>query len=205
MPESDAALWTRSSGARPPHISELEQLVSCEFRKYARCASRYLDNIHDAEDAVQDALLSAYQHLSTFRGQSKLSTWVTTIVINAARAQRRRYKPSVSYEQLLETSDSPMRVAKLSRDRRPGPEEICAGSELSHLLLKFVDQLAPIYRTAVYLFHIRGLNTEDASRLLGIPVPTFKAHLVRARKQLRQKIRENVSLRYRKAPFDASK
>ena len=202
MLPSDAALPTQTPGLSPSRVTELEQLASCEFRRYARRARRYLDNIHDAEDAVQDALLSAYQHLSTFRSQAKLSTWVTTIVINAARARRRRHKPSLSYEQILETSESPMLVAKFSQDGRPSPEEIYAGNELSHLLLTLVDQLAPIYRTAVYLFHIQGLNTEAASSALGIPVPTFKAHLVRARKQLRQKIKESVSLRSRNAPYD---
>jgi RNA polymerase sigma-70 factor, ECF subfamily len=204
MLSSEVAIRSLSAGAPPAHLPELEQLVSREYRTFTRRAARYLDNSHDAEDAVQDALLSAYQHLSTFKNQSKLSTWLTTIVINAARAQRRRRKPGFSYEQLLEAVERPALIVKLSQDKRPSPEEIHGRNEVSHLLLAFVDQLSPIYRRAVYLFYFYGLNTADASDALGIPVPTFKAQLGRARKQLRQRIQESVNLRSRKAPFDAS-
>ena len=205
MQSFEGAFQSPSPGPPPANQPELEQLVSREYKKFTRRAGRYLENFHDAEDAVQDAMLSAYQHLSTFKNQSKLSTWLTTIVINDARAQRRRRKPGLSYEQLLETVESPALITKLSQDSRPGPEEIHGRNEVSHLLLAFVDQLSPIYRRAVYLFYFHGLNTADASDALGIPVPTFKAQLGRARKQLRQKIHETVGLRARKAPFDASR
>ena len=61
--------------------------------------------------------------------------------------------------------------------------------------MTFVDQLSPIYRRVVYLFYFHGLNTADASDALGIPVPTFKAHLMRARKHLRNRINELVHLK----------
>jgi RNA polymerase sigma-70 factor (ECF subfamily) len=204
MLSSEVTVQSPSSGVPPANLPELEYLVSSEYRKFTRRAARYLDNFHDAEDAVQDALLSAYQHLSTFKNQSKLSTWLTTIVINAARAKRRKRKPGLSYEQLLEAVESPALVAKLSQDKRPSPEEIHGRNEVSHHLLAFVDQLSPIYRRAVYLFYFDGLNTTDASDALGIPVPTFKAQLGRARKQLRKRIHETVGLRSRNAPLDSS-
>ena len=205
MQSFECAFQSPSPGPPPANRPELEVLVSREYRKFTRRANRYLENFHDAEDAVQDAMLSAYQHLSTFKNQSKLSTWLTSIVINAARAKRRRRKPGLSYEQLLETVESPALIKKLLQDIRPGPEEIHGRNEVSHLLLAFVDQLSPIYRRAVYLFYFHGLNTADASDALGIPVPTFKAQLGRARKQLRQRIHETAGLRTRKAPFDASR
>ena len=205
MLSSEVAVQSHARGVPPANLPELEHLVSREYRKFTRRAGRYLDNFHDAEDAVQDALLSAYEHLATFKNHSKLSTWLTTIVINAARAQRRRRKPGLSYEQLLENVENPGLIAKLSQDNRPGPEEIHGHNELSHLLLAFVDQLSPIYRRAVYLFYFQGLNTADASDALGIPVPTFKAQLGRARKQLRRKIDETGDPRSRRTPFDASR
>lgn len=178
-----------------PHLPELQHLVSSEFRRFTRRASRYLENFHDAEDAVQDALLSAYQHLSTFKNRSKLSTWLTTIVINAARAKRRRRRFTLSYEQLLETNTNPVLATKLSKDSRPSPEEVYGRNELGHLLFMFVDQLSPIYRRAIYLFYVDGLNTTDASDAIGIPVPTFKAHLLRAREQLRKMAKGTVTSR----------
>ena len=57
---------------------------------FYRSAFRYLGNAADAEDAVQDALLSAHKHLGQFRGQARISTWLTAIVINSARMQLRK-------------------------------------------------------------------------------------------------------------------
>jgi len=69
---------------------ELDTVVSRYLPMFYKRAFRFLGNVPDAEDAVQDALLSAYKHLGQFRGQAQLSTWLTTIVTNAARMQLRR-------------------------------------------------------------------------------------------------------------------
>src|ERR1700735_5750864 len=70
--------------------SEMDVLVSRYGPSFYRTAFRYLGNAADAEDAVQEALLSAYKHVSQFRRQARISTWVTAIVINSARTQLRR-------------------------------------------------------------------------------------------------------------------
>lgn len=202
---TEFAIQSVAYGNRTPNLTELEHLASAEYRIFVRRASRYLNNFHDAEDAVQDALLSAYQHLAAFKNESKLSSWLTTIVINAARVQLRRRKPNHSYEQLVESQENPALVARVSQDNRPSPEEIQGCNELNALLVTFVDQLSPIYRRAVYLFYFHGLNTADASGVLGIPVPTFKARLRRAREQLRKRIQGTIRLKFRKAPFEVSR
>jgi hypothetical protein len=69
---------------------ELDCVVSRYLPMFYKRALRFLGNAPDAEDAVQDALLSAYRHLGQFRGQAQLSTWLMTIVTNAARMHRRR-------------------------------------------------------------------------------------------------------------------
>jgi RNA polymerase sigma-70 factor, ECF subfamily len=185
----------------PSCLYELERLVSDDLERYTRQAKRYLDWHQDAEDAVQDALLLAYEHLGTFRNQAKLSTWLTTIVINAARSRRRRRKPHNSYEYLLDSVESPMLIANISRDKRPDSEEVYAREEMCMLLTRLVDGLSPIYRTAVYQFNVNGLNT-DASSALGFPISTFKAHLLRARQKLRHRIEDSAGLQLRNAPIE---
>lgn len=69
---------------------ELDDVVSRKGPMFYKRAFRYLGSVPDAEDAVQDALLSAYKHLSQFRGEAQMSSWLTAIVINVARAQLRR-------------------------------------------------------------------------------------------------------------------
>lgn len=169
-------------------LAKLEQLASRDFKKHTARAYRYLGNVHDAEDAVQEALLSAFIHLSDFKSQAKLSTWITSIVINAARAQRRRRKPELSYEQLLESIESTTLHSKLTQDKRPTPENICARNEMFNLVAQMSEQLPPVYRRAIHLCLKQGLNTIAASDTLEIPVSTFKSQLGRARKELQLRI-----------------
>jgi len=74
---------------RDQEIQELTNIFSGRLPSLTRIALRMVGNAEDAEDAVQDAFLSAYAQLDQFRGQAKISTWLTTIVINAARMKVR--------------------------------------------------------------------------------------------------------------------
>src|SRR5260370_33881052 len=78
---------------------ELDCVVSRYLPMFYKRALRFLGNVPDAEDAVQDALLSAYIHLGQFRGQAQLSTWLMTIVTNAALMQLRRRSGYFSLDQ----------------------------------------------------------------------------------------------------------
>src|SRR3954469_23614056 len=69
---------------------QLQDVLSRSLPSFRRNALRYLSNTADAEDAVQDALLSAYKHLDQFRGQAQMSTWLNAIVSNCARMQLRK-------------------------------------------------------------------------------------------------------------------
>jgi hypothetical protein len=80
-------------------VQQLQDILATRLPSLHRRASRLLGNTSEAEDAVQDALLSAYMHLEQFEGRAQLSTWLNAIVINSARMHlrmRRRYVPCVS-------------------------------------------------------------------------------------------------------------
>ena len=98
---------------------------------FYRSAFRYLGNAADAEDAVQDALLSAYKHIGQFRGQARISTWLSAIVINSALMQlrRRSRQPQVSLDEQNPEQESHALCDRLP-DRGPTPEETCRGAEL---------------------------------------------------------------------------
>ena len=76
-------------------IQEFRNIVARQLDSFRAIALRHLRNHADAEDAVQDALLSAYAHLDQFKGQAQMSTWLTTIVINAARLKLRQRSRNV--------------------------------------------------------------------------------------------------------------
>jgi len=77
------------------NVQELTDVITHHLARFRRIALGHLSNVADAEDAVQDALLSALTHVHQFRGQAKMSTWLTTIVINSARMKLRRRLTSV--------------------------------------------------------------------------------------------------------------
>ena len=77
-------------GSHDERKRELEKVLAHHPPSFHRYALRHLGNAADAEDAVGDALLSAYVHLDQFKGQARMSTWVATIVLNSARMQLRR-------------------------------------------------------------------------------------------------------------------
>src|SRR5436853_3504807 len=120
--EADRQVNDRAPGANP---EELDSVVSRYLPAFYRRAFRHLGNVQDAEDAVQDALLSAHIHLSQFRGQAQLSTWVTTIVINAARMQLRRRRQSPSHVPLDQQCGEAecVRRSDMIPDLWPGPQE----------------------------------------------------------------------------------
>jgi RNA polymerase sigma-70 factor (ECF subfamily) len=177
------------------NVEELESLVSKDLPKFYRRAFRQLGNAHDAEDAVQDALLSAYQHLSQFKGQAQLSTWLTMIVINASRMQRRRRRGShVSLDQQINEEGGTTTLLDAFPDDGPDPEEICRYTELRERLSELVEQLTPSLRRAFQLRHVDGLSTREAAEVLGVAEGTVKAQLARARAKLIRLMREALGM-----------
>lgn len=165
------------------HAEELDSVVSRYLPMFYKRAFRFLGNATDAEDAVQDALLSAYKHLGQFRGQAQLSTWLTTIVSNAARMQLRRRRGSyLSLDE--EQGEDGLTFSERLPDSKPSPEEVCATAEARDRLVEGVKQLSPKLRQAFQLRDIDGLTTKEAALVLGVPQGTVKAQLARARAKL---------------------
>jgi len=163
------------------------QILSSGLPSLYRGAYRLLRNAADAEDAVQDALLAAYTHLDQFRGQSKMSSWLTAIVHNSARMQLRGRPHCVHVpldEQIGEVQESP-RSWRLA-DCRPSPEDEYRNTELGRRLSYFQTQLTPTLRKTFQLRDIDGLSIRETARILGVPHGTVKARSARARKKLTQ-------------------
>jgi RNA polymerase sigma-70 factor, ECF subfamily len=171
------------SGVFCERAQELDGVVSRYLPMFYQRAFRFLGNATDAEDAVQDALLSAYKHLGQFRGQAQLSTWLTTIVTNAARMQlRRRRRSYLSPDE--EQGQDGLTFSQRLADSKPSPEEVCSTAEARDLLVEGVKQLSPTLRKAFQLCDIDGLTTKEAALVLGVPQGTVKAQLARARAKL---------------------
>ena len=166
---------------------EIQDVLRLNMSSFYRRAYRYLGNAADAEDAVQDALLSACRHLDQFKGESKMSTWLTTIVINSALTQLRRRPRQIHTSLDEQLGDEPgYSVSELLADNRSTPEDQCIKSELHGHLMRLVEELPPSLGKAFRLRDIEGLTTSEAAQILGVADVTVKAQVSRARAKLRQ-------------------
>lgn len=169
-------------------------ILSSELPMLYRGAYRLLGNEADAEDALQDALLAAYTHLDQFKGKSRLSTWMTTIVHNRARMQMRTRRGHVLVPLDNQTADEQPLCERLA-DHRPSPEHECSNSELRERLRCAHRQLSPTLRRAFQLRDIDGLSIQEAAQILSVPTGTVKAQSARARKKVMELLRRTLRRR----------
>jgi RNA polymerase sigma-70 factor (ECF subfamily) len=161
----------------------VEELFSCYSAMLYRVALRKLGNEADAEDAVQDALLSAYKHLDQFKGTSHISTWLTSIVLNSARMQLRR-RSNNRFVPLDMYDARGLDFSETFADDSPDPEEILRKTQLREVLERSMQRLSPRIRAAFRLRVVDGLSTREAAERMGISEGTLKARLFRALKQI---------------------
>jgi RNA polymerase sigma-70 factor (ECF subfamily) len=170
--------------------AELNKLFASCMPRLERTARQILRNLEDSEDALQEGLLQAFRNLNQFQGRSAFSTWLHSIVKNAARTHVRKMKcrPQCSSEtELLDGSESTLE--ELSVDPGLSPEEECARRERSRILLEVVQELPSRFQAVVHLCDIDGLDGKDAARKLGITKTALKTSLFRARRLACQRIR----------------
>lgn len=168
------------------HVEELRELITCNSPRFRRIALAHLGNLDEAEDALQDALLSALTHVNQFRGQAKMSTWLTSIVINSARMKiRQRCRGHVPLD---ESTEQDFTLAEMLSDTRPSPEEAYRHREIRETLADAISRLSPTLLRTFQLRDLHGLSIRETANLLGVPSGTVKARLARARAKLKEKI-----------------
>jgi RNA polymerase sigma-70 factor (ECF subfamily) len=166
----------------------LNTLFHRHHQSLFRSALGVMGNPDDAEDALQDGLLSAFRNLKSFEGRSQFSTWLTRIVINAALMRRRclAARPTTAAIEPLSRNEIPITERLVSKG--PTPEQLFGRLEIREMINDHIDELSPILRTVFVLRVVREYNTTEAARILSVPVNTLKARLWRARRQLAKRL-----------------
>jgi len=123
-----------------------------------------------AEDMAQDAFVSAFRGLRTFRGESSFSTWLTAIALNSYRSWLRDRPP-----------------ARLA-DWRPPPTADVEDRERASVVQHAVARLPPRYRDPIVLFYFQEMDLAETARVLGLREGTVKARLHRGRKLLERRL-----------------
>lgn len=146
-----------------------------------------LKNETEAEDAAQEAIISAYRNLKSFRGEAKFSTWLVTIAMNEAKKRLRR--ANVAAEDSLSVSAEEIEgdyTPAVLTDWREIPLEALERKELREKLREAVKMLPEKYREVFVLRDIEELNQEETAAALGINVTLVKVRLHRARMMLQK-------------------
>lgn len=177
-------------GIQSGDSAAFEQMVRVYGGRLLAVTRRILRDEEAARDAVQDAFISAYRSRKQFNADSKVSTWLHRIAVNAAlmklRSQRR--KPEEPIDGLLPGfKDDGHHEAQFVAWTEPADVTV-SRKETSAAVRRAIDQLPESYRTVLLLRDIEGLDTEEAAKMLGITANAVKIRLHRARMALRKLI-----------------
>jgi RNA polymerase sigma-70 factor, ECF subfamily len=149
---------------------------------------RIVRSHEDAEDALQDTLLRAYTHLTTFRRSCKFSSWLTTIGVNSALMIMRKRR--VRRETYASASSLDTETVELQEpvDRSPGPEGIYLKQQAILLVRREVEKLHPSLRSIVNHYYGSGCSLEEAAKAQEISLGAAKSRLLRGRVRLRSSL-----------------
>jgi len=175
-------------------LEAFNQLVLLYQNFLFRIAMNILRDENAAADATQQALLSAFNNLRTFRGGS-LRSWLSRIVVNACYdGLRRNARARTLPLQIFNQDDEEMEPAQWLTDPSPSPEEQVETSELQKAIQISIMKLPEQYRLALMLVDMEGLSYEEAATALQVPKGTVKSRLARARNALRLALQRYLDL-----------
>ena len=187
--EDDRELLARAQGG---DMSAFEALVGRHEEKVYGLALRMTRSEADAAEIAQDTFLSAYQHLSEFRGEAAFGSWVHRIAANNALMRLRRQKvlDIVSDDDLAgpEFTDRGSLAEVPESDWSRRADDLLLDEELGRAIQADADALPEGYREVFLLKDVEGLSYEEISEMVGISIPAVKSRLHRARLALREAI-----------------
>jgi RNA polymerase sigma-70 factor (ECF subfamily) len=183
---SQARLLVRLRAGEDAAFDELVRMAGGRMLAVGR---RMLSREEDAQDAVQEAFLSAFKSLEQFDGRSLLTTWLHRIVVNVClmklRSQRRRGGPERSIEEFLPTFLADGHQARACAAWKPSASSGIEGAEVRDLVRAKINELPEQYRVVLMLRDIEELSTEETADALNMTTNAVKTRLHRARQSLR--------------------
>jgi len=187
----DAALVALVRGGQQDAFRHIMQ--RCNQRLF-RIARSVLGEDAEAEDVLQESYLRAYRKLDTFRGESSLLTWLTSIVLNEARGRLRKRHLMVGLEKIDESPMDTHQIVQFpSRFGSEDPAVSAARTQIRHLLEHAIDALPPAFRTVYMLREVEECSVEETATQLAIKPETVKTRLHRARRLLRRSLHGSVA------------
>ena len=173
-----------AGGDREAARERYGELVAHQQRRAVRIAYQYLRDAHDADEAVQDAFIKVFTHITSYREELPFEVWFTRILVNAcldlrkSRSRRLRWSVPMSSAPDAPPTDPPT--------PEPTPEQRLVSHERAGQITAAVDALPDRQRTVFTLCHLAEQTTAEVSQALGLSEATVRVHLFRAVRKLRR-------------------
>jgi RNA polymerase sigma-70 factor (ECF subfamily) len=184
---SDLSSWSEErliAAAKTGKRAPFGELCERHVKKIFRVAHRITRNREDAEDTVQDCLLSAFVHLKGFDQRARFATWLTRIAINVALMKLRK-KRRIRDVPIDEPNPSPELGARLEiRDAAPNPEASYRLHERKRIVNAAISELRPRAQEVVRLHQLQEHSVRETAQMLGISTAAVKSRMFHARTAL---------------------
>lgn len=184
----------------PLDAAAWEAVMRSHNRRLFRVARALLRDDAEAEDALQDAYLSAFRAMPGFRADASLATWLNRIVVNACmsrlrrRARRNTIAPIVPFDPLadgLAAQEDAMHDDPAGADADT-PDHALGRAQLRTLLEREIDALPPAFRSVFVMRALEDMSVEEVAELLHVPPATVRSRFFRARALLREALARDI-------------
>jgi RNA polymerase sigma-70 factor (ECF subfamily) len=157
-------------------------LIKQNERLVGHMIARLIDSHEDREELCQDVFLKVYEKLGEFTFQSKLSTWIATIAYRHGINHLRKKK--IEIRELPEEDEREQFIST------ENVEENFSDQQLDDMVMNLIDLLPPQYKAILTLYHVQEMSYPEMVEITGLPEGTVKNYLFRARKLLKEKVKQ---------------
>jgi RNA polymerase sigma-70 factor (ECF subfamily) len=172
------------------------ELVKAYERRVFGLVFRMLNNRAESEDLTQEVFVQVFKAIGTFRGDSKLSTWIYRIAVNLCKNRTKylRVRHAGEQDELEEMAErlplSQARNANVAQVARP--DEAMAGRQVEEIVRQAISEVDENFRECLILCDVEELSYEEIAEITGLPAGTVKSRIFRARAQLRELVEKKL-------------
>ena len=187
--------------------SAFRAIIQRNNRRLFRVARSILKDDSEAEDVVQEVYARAFEHISEFRGDSTLATWLIRIAINEAQGRLRRQRPAVDLAMIESEQKGMSEVISFPlASSNADPERVAAQREVRRLMERAIDELPDAFRVVFVMRLVEEMSVEETASFLGLREETVKTRLHRARNLLRRALDAQLAPALKDSfPFDGAR
>jgi len=171
-------------GERDAARERYGEIVASQQRRAVRIAYQYLRDAHDADEAVQDAFVKVFTHITSYREDLPFEVWFTRILVNACLDLRKSRSRRLRWAVPMSATNEVAPAEPAAPD--PSPEQRLVSTERATEITAAVDSLPDRQRTVFTLCHVAEQTTAEVSQALGLSEATVRVHLFRAVRKLRR-------------------